>query len=221
VCGSRTGADAIRCENDDRGATAQSELNRVLKQAAQAHPYLVKREPPSLQRERDGSYSFTGPVFHARIARDGHVSFEDKGQVRLNAQGAQIGFDLTDAADSLAKHELYSAEKQWFLDQTVALRDQLSESFQISERARTKRELERALDRIFDRQDDAAHKHAALFALWQDCSADADGADVRRVVELFIRTKLPVGSPLEFSREEIERLNRDAANGTPFDPYRG
>ncbi|HEY2734983.1 MAG TPA: hypothetical protein VGI70_13400 [Polyangiales bacterium] len=221
VCGSRAGPAAVSCEpKDDRAASAQAELNRTLKHAAQDHPYLVQREPPSLQRDRDGSYSFVGPVFHAKIALDGHVSFEDKGQVRLGTGGAQIGFDLTDAVDSLSKHELYSAEKQWFLDETVALRDQLANAFQIAERARTKRELERALARIVDSEDDVPRKRAAVFALWQDCGADADGDGVRRVVELFIRSKMPEGSPLGFSAEEIEHLNRNAATGIRFDPYR-
>jgi hypothetical protein len=220
VCNPRSPVAADRCEPHAERPSAQEELTRSLQQSAHTLAHLTKREAPQLQREADGGYRFTGAVFSARIGVDGHVAFEDKAAVQLSSGGPGLGFDLNDAVDSLMKHELYSAEKRWFLDQTAAVREQLADAFRVAEVARAKRYIEQALERILAAPNDAAHKHAALFALWQDCGDDADAASVRRVVEAFVQRRMPAGSALGFDAAELERLNADRSGMRRFDPYR-
>jgi hypothetical protein len=220
ACNPHNSATSDRCEAPhDAQATAQAELTHALQQAAHDVPHLAKREPPELHREADGSFRFTGPVFSAHIALDGQVAFEDKAGVRLG-KGASLGFDLNDAVESALGHELYSAEKHWFLDQTVAVREKLADTFRVTELARAQRSLERALERIVDSADDVPHKHAAVFALWQDCDDDADAGSVRHVVEAFVRAHMPEGSALGFDAAELERLNAERSGMRHFDPYR-
>jgi hypothetical protein len=220
VCNPRSLAAADRCEPHVEGPSAQEQLTRSLEQSAHTLAHLTKREAPQLQREADGGYRFRGPVFSARIGIDGQVAFEDKPGVQLGSGGGSLGFDLNDAVESLMKHQLYSAEKRWFLDQTAAIREQLADAFRIAELARAKRYLDQALERIAAGSDDAAHKHAAVFALWQDCGDDADAANVRRVVEAFVRRRMPEDSALGFDAAELGRLNADRSGMRRFDPYR-
>jgi hypothetical protein len=220
VCNPHSSVPTEACETRPTRPSAQEELTRSLQQAAHSVAHLAKREPPQLQSEADGGYSYRGSVFGARIGLDGQVAFQDKAGVHIGPGGASLGFDLTDAVDSLMKHELYSAEKRWFLDQTVALRDQLADAFRATELARAKRSLERALERIVASATSAPHKHDAVFALWQDCGDDADAASVRRVVEAFVRKRMPEGSDVGFDPAELERLNATRIGMRPFDPYR-
>jgi hypothetical protein len=220
VCNPRSSVPTDACETRPARPSAQEELTRSLQQAAHSVAHLAKRDPPQLQREVDGAYSYRGSVFGARIGLDGQVAFQDKAGVHIGPGGASLGFDLTDAVDSLMKHELYSAEKRWFLDQTVALRDQLADAFRVAELARAKRSLEQELERIVASTTSAAHKHDAVFALWQDCGDDADAASVRRVVEAFVRKRMPEDSDVGFNAVELERLNAARTGMRPFDPYR-
>jgi hypothetical protein len=220
VCNPRSQAAADRCEPRVERPSAQEELTRSLQQSAHTLAHLTKREAPQLQREADGGYRFTGRVFSARIGVDGQVAFDDKPGVQLGSGGASLGFDLNDAVESLMKHQLYTAEKRWFLDQTAAVREQLADAFRVAELARAKRYLEQALERIAAGSDDTAHKHAAVFALWQNCGDDADAANVRRVVEAFVRRRMPEDSALGFDAAELGRLNADRSGMRRFDPYR-
>jgi hypothetical protein len=220
LCNPQSSVPAEACETRDARPSAQEELTRSLQQAAHSVAHLAKREAPQLQHEADGGYSYRGSVFSARIGLDGQVAFDDKPGVHIGPGGASLGFDLSDAVDSLTKHELYSAEKRWFLDQTIAVRGQLADAFRAVELMRAKRSLEQALERIVASANSAPHKHDAVFALWQDCGDDADAANVRRVVEVFVRKRMPEGSNLGFDAAELERLNAARSGMRPFDPYR-
>jgi hypothetical protein len=81
--------------------------------------------------------------------------------------------------------------------------------------------LERALETILAApQLDPAHKRQRVLGLWEDCGDDAESADTRRLVELFVRTRMPEGSELGFPKAELERFNRGRTGPRAFNPYR-
>jgi hypothetical protein len=221
VCNPRMNQPAGVCASTPTEASRNDELRRSLQTAARAVPHLAPREPPHLQRQADGSYRYDGHVFQANVGLDGEVAFEDAAQLHANPLPLGGGFDLYDAIEKhVLKKELYSAEKTWFLEQTVALREELATQFRASEWSRTKRALERELDRIFAADSGMAEKHAAIIALWENCGEDAEAAHVRALVEDFIRRRLPRGSSLAFSDDELRRVNRERVGMRAFDPYR-
>jgi outer membrane biosynthesis protein TonB len=218
--------DQGACKPEDLAARAQRELDSSLRQAANAPAYRQKREPPELHRQGDGTYRYDGHVFSARIRDDGQVEFAD-GAAGLDGPstigiGVAGHFDLNDAIEGAMGKERYTAEKRWFLEQTVELRDKLAASARNRERFQARRLLERALERILSASElDAPHKRERVLGLWEDCGDDAEAADTRRIVEVFVRTRMPEGSDLGFTKSELERFNRGRSGATAFNPYRG
>jgi hypothetical protein len=222
--GASNGAPA--CPADDRAAFIKRDLDYGFRQAANAPAYRVKREPPELHRQADGSYRYDGHVFTARIRDDGHVEFFD-GTSGIDGP-ATIGigvaghFDFNDAIENgLTGKELSTSEKRWFLEQTAELRDKLMAAARTKENADARRMLERALERILHaRELDPAHKRERILALWEDCGDDAESADTRRIVEAFVRTRMPEVSEFGFTKSELERFNRGRSGSRAFNPYR-
>ncbi|HKP56582.1 MAG TPA: hypothetical protein VJV78_07680 [Polyangiales bacterium] len=209
-----------------RDELAQDRLNQSLRQSARSLAHLAPRDPPVLHREADGGYRFNGHVFTAKIEPDGQVRFADDSVASLqgpatNGPGVGAKFDLTDAIQRAMGDESYSAEKRWFLEQTAELREQLSSAARAKERAAGRRYLERELEGILLAHElDPAQKRARVFEVWQDCGDDADSADTRRLVEVFVRARMPEGSELGFSPAELARLNAARRGLRQFDPYR-
>jgi hypothetical protein len=207
-------------------AAAQATLDRNLQAAASNIPHLKAREKPVLKPRSDGSYDYDGHVYRARVLRDGQVEFADNG-TQAELRPSLIPFKVTgDISDLVERHvlgkELYSAEKLWFLDQTRELRDKLATAYRLEEAARARRELEKQLQRILeDRALDAAQKHGALFALWQDCGDDGQAEATRRQVESFVQRFMPRGSDLGFTQDELDRMNAQRAGMRQFRPYAG
>lgn len=227
VCNPRgSSSEAAACSPSDRAAFVQRELDESFRQAANAPKYRVKRDAPELHREGDGGFRYDGPVFTARIRGDGGVDFADSTSgvdgLATIGPGVRGHFDPSDMLDhALTGKELYSAEKRWFLEQTVELREKLTAAARDQERSAARRSLERALEQILAaRELGAAHKRERILALWDDCGDDAEATDARRIVQAFVRARLPEGSDLGFTREELERFNRGRSGVRVFDPYR-
>jgi hypothetical protein len=218
-------ADGGTCQPRSRDELAQDRLNQSLRQSARSLAHLATREPPVLHREADGGFRFQGHVFSAKIEPDGHVRFADAAAASIDgpattSPGVSGSFDLNDAVQHAMGDELYTAEKRWFLDQTAELRGQLADAARARERAVGRRYLERELERILAaRELDPTQKRARVFALWQDCGDDADSADARRIVEAFVRLRMPEGSALGFVPAELEHWNAARHGMRPFDPY--
>lgn len=217
---------AAACPADDRAALIERDLDYRFRQAANAPGYKVKREPPELHRQGDGSYRYDGHVFTARIRDDGHVEFFDgtsgiDGPAKMGI-GVAGHFDVNDVIENgLTGKELYTSEKRWFLEQTAELRDKLTAAARTKENAEARRMLERALERILlARELDPAHKRERILALWEDCGDDAESADTRRIVEVFVRTRMPEASELGFTKSELDRFNRGRSGSRAFNPYR-
>ncbi len=114
----------------------------------------------------------------------------------------------------------YSYERNWFLDQTQALRDRLADRAAVLARGAALARLPKRLRAIWSDPSRSAHaRRTAIFALWDDCADDEVGARARHIVERFIRTNLPSGSADAYTAEELRALNARRASPVPFTPY--
>jgi hypothetical protein len=227
-CGARAAEGLNDCEPSEAqtGQAAQAALSRDLNAVASHVPHLQKREPPVLKRRSDGSYAYEGGVFQAVVRPDGKVEFRDT-SIRAELRPSWVPFVVVADLNDLVEHEvldreLYSAEKQWLLNETRELREKLAGEARRRERLEANRELERTLRGIVD--DPAltvAQKHEAIFLIWQDCGEDADAQAHRRAVDNFVRRYLPQGSALAFHSDELDRMNSTRPTLQPFQPYAG
>jgi hypothetical protein len=231
-------ATALRCaertqgQNDcaptqaETGRAAQAALTRDLNAVASSVPHLRAREHPVLRRRSDGSYAYEGGVFQAVVRPDGKVEFRDT-SIRAELRPSLIPFvviaDLNDVVErDVLDRELYSAEKQWLMDETRELREQLASESRRRELLDANRALERTLRGILDDNAlSAAQKHESLFLLWQDCGEDAQAQAHRRAVDSFVRRYMPQGSALGFRDQELEHFNTARAGLQKFEPYAG
>lgn len=225
-CGERASASENSCAptQAETGQAAQAALMRDLNAVASHVPHLQKREPPVLKRRSDGSYAYEGGVFQALVRPDGKVEFRDT-SVRAELRPSWVPFvviaDINDLVErDVLSRELYSAEKQWLLDETRELRGKLASESRRRELQDANRALERTLRGILD--DPAlsvAQKHEAMFLVWQDCGEDAQAQAHRRAVDSFVRRYMPDLSALAFRSEELERFNNSRPGLQRFDPY--
>jgi hypothetical protein len=201
-------------------SVAQDRLQRSLDQAAVARPYLDRRPPPQLHRQLDGSYTYRGPLFAARIAKDGSVSIEDAAVVQPGPMPLMGTFDLTDAVDSARGKPLYPAEKRWFMEQTAGLRAELAARDRSATLSRGRLQLRAQFEHILaDAEISAAQKRAEVFALWNDCADDETGTEAQRLIEQLVRLHMPRGSELGYASNELDQLNRRRIGRRVFAPY--
>jgi len=149
--------------------------------------YLTRREPPKLQRHRDGTYHYRGQAFKAIVAEDGSVDFDDGSR-----QGSKLVFDLTDMLVRRRGEDPYRVEKRWFLESTEKLRDQLLELWRAKLERRAILKLRGRLIRVFE--DDTLtdrQKAAHVVAIFQD-TADGDaGTAARSAIAEFVADSMP------------------------------
>jgi len=149
--------------------------------------YLTRREPPKLQRHRDGTYHYQGQAFKAIVAEDGSVEFDDGSR-----QGSKLAFDLTDMLLRRRGKDPYRMEKRWFLESTEELRDHLLELWRAKLERRAILKLRGRLIRIFE--DDTLtdrQKAAHVIAMFQD-TADGDaGIAARSAIVEFVADSMP------------------------------
>jgi hypothetical protein len=168
-----------------------------------------------------GEYEFKGKAFHARIARDGRVSFDDK-SIR-DFKGLSGGFDITDMVMRAKGNDPYRAEKQAFMNQTEAMRKKMAQSALRERVAASLANLPAHLASIWhDTRQSAAERRRTLYETWKD-GAESDnnvdaGQNACEIVETFVRRYLPEGSPDAYSEEELAMLNRGQKK--KFQPYR-
>lgn len=225
-CGNRATQGQSDCAPSEAeiGQAAQAALTRDLSAAAHNVAHLKAREHPKLKRRSDGSYAYEGGAFQATIRPDGDVEFRDtaiRGEIKISPAPLLYNADLNDLVEKhMLGRELYSAEKQWLINETKALRDQLAGEFRRREQQGANRELERVLREVLDDEKlTLAKKHEAIFLLWQDCGEEAH--QHREAVVRFVRRYLPKGSALSFLVDEIQRLNSSRKGLPKFQPYAG
>jgi hypothetical protein len=136
----------------DRTAYFEERLEQLLRRDATARSYLTPREPPRLRKLASGGYEWKGHAFTARIDPAGRVTFIDrpafyydglatpqkvqtsplterasdpKSQFVKMVGGLLFRFDLTDLLQRAIHDDPYGVERDWFLEQTRALREEL------------------------------------------------------------------------------------------------
>ncbi|MGB8329874.1 MAG: hypothetical protein WCE62_07085 [Polyangiales bacterium] len=149
--------------------------------------YLTQREPPKLQRHRDGTYHYRGLAFRAIVAEDGSVEFEDGSR-----QGSKIVFDLTDMVLRRHGEDPYRVEKRWFLESTEALREDLLEVWRAKLERRALLKLRGRLLRVFEDETlTAPQKVARIVAMFRDAADDDTGVAARTAIAEFVAQSMP------------------------------
>jgi hypothetical protein len=149
--------------------------------------YLSRREPPNLQRHRDGTYRYRGQAFKAIVEKDGSVVFDDGYR-----QGTTLRFDITDVMMRRRGEDPYRVEKNWFLKGTAEFRQELFERWRAKQAILALRKLRRRLLNIFENGTlSDQQKSAGVIAMFQDTPDDQAGAAARGAIEEFVADRMP------------------------------
>jgi hypothetical protein len=185
-------AKASQGEGEGLRAT-EAETRNYFEGVGDKH-YLSRREPPKLQRHRDGTYRYRGQAFKAIVEKDGSVAFDDGYR-----QGTTLKFDITDVMMRRRGEDPYRVEKNWFLEGTVELRQELYERWRTKQTLLALRKLRRLLLHIFENGSlSDQQKSARVIAMFQDTSDDEAGAAARGAIEEFVADRMPTtGLPHE------------------------
>jgi hypothetical protein len=119
------------------------------------------------------------------------------------------GFDLTDEIMRGLGHDPYALEKAHFLSATFEFRIKLAIEAK-------KLALEKALDQLPARLDElwrdgrysARERRRILYELWNELDATPEGERAARMIDDFIRRRLPCGGPDTYTRAELEGFTR-------------
>jgi hypothetical protein len=149
--------------------------------------YLTVRDPPKLRRHRDGTHHYQGHAFKAVVEPDGSVTFDDGYD-----QGVTVRFDITDAIMRRRGEDPYRVEKNWFLEGTQELRQELYERWQAKQTLVAIRKLRTRLLRISENETlTGSEKAARVIALFQDTADDEAGALARNAISEFVADRMP------------------------------
>jgi hypothetical protein len=170
-----------------------------------------------------GSAAFTRPSDVPGVAIDRMGQPDPPSMRRLPLQpdifGAGWRFDVTDEVMRLHDEDPYRQQKADFLTATFEMRSGLAARAHDANIRLALGALPDHLDMIWrDPGMAPAEKRQVLFALWQETSDTQEGQEARRVIETFIRTNLPPGSPYAYSAAELARYRAEEAPAR-FDPY--
>ncbi|HEX6835833.1 MAG TPA: hypothetical protein VF334_04635 [Polyangia bacterium] len=181
-----------------------------------------KEERFPLKLESDG-YHYDGPSFSAKIAMDGHVSFDDH-SIR-DFKGLSGGFDITDLAMKGHHQDPYRYEKEKFMDTTSKLRAELTAKARKERLESSLAALPAHLEQVWsDGSHSARERRGVLYAMWREAAGSDDevgaaGRKARATIEAFIRERLPAGSENAFTDDELRRYNA-RTGAVKFEPYR-
>jgi hypothetical protein len=191
-------------------------LQEHVERAASTVPHLAKNPPPRLRRDTNGEYHYEGIGFTGLIRKDGTVDLTDRAAASVAPIPIAGTFDL----DRMLDPNVYSAEKRRFLEETETLRNELAEQERERVLAQGRFRLRGKLEGILANDALAPlQKRAAIFGLWDDCAEDATGSEAQRLVEAFVRERLPRGSSLGYGDAELAELNARRASARRFDSY--
>jgi hypothetical protein len=179
-----------------------------------------KEDFPLTSLGRDG-YAYKGPQFSAHIMSDGTVSFDDK--IVRDFKGLSGTFDIADIVMKQKHEDPYRHEKKKFLNATAELREKMAKQARAEEMQSSLSGLPTHLLAVWgDRRRSAHERRELLFKIWSEAAVTEDdrsagGAEARKMIEAFIRDRLPQGSPDGYTDDELEAYNR--GGHVRFDPY--
>jgi hypothetical protein len=160
--------------------------------------HLSVREPPKLRLHQDGTHHYRGHAFRAVVENDGSVTFDDG-----YAQGATVRFDITDAVMRRRGEDPYRVEKDWFLEGTEELRQELFDRWRAKQALVAIRKLRARLNRIAENDAlSGSGKSALVIAMFRDTSDDEVGASARDAIAQFVAERMPrVELPVDSSAD--------------------
>jgi hypothetical protein len=119
------------------------------------------------------------------------------------------GFDLTDEILRGLGHDPYALDKAHFLSATFEFRIKLAIEAQ-------KLAMQKALDQLPARLDElwsdgrysARERRRILYELWSELDSTPEGERAARIMDDFIRKRLPCGSPETYTGAELEGFTK-------------
>ena len=135
------------------------------------------------------------------------------------------GFDATDWMMRRHGQDPYASKKLAFLDTTRDERVQIGNRHRAEQLTHATQLMQRNLDALWAATLDLAARKRALFELWDECAETGDpdlvagGQAARRLVIGAIRARLPAGSPLAFTPDELAAFARAKQSRAAFAPY--
>ena len=172
--------------------------------------------------EKGGGYKFDGKNFIAHIKPDGALDFENRFPIGFQ-KGGTFTFDATDLVMRSKKQDPYAAEKRRFIEFSDKVRTELREKALKEQRETALATLQQQLQDVWNSGRSGAARRRDIYEKWQDCSddkAEALSRKGRRIIEDFVRTYLPSGSPEAYTAEELQKINAERQGLPSFDPYR-
>jgi hypothetical protein len=204
----------------DPRAVAQAFLRATeptLDQKARGHPARgdsgSRRSaamPSMLHAEADGTYSYAGTGFSAKVLADGNLTMQDH-HARMGSGG--LIFDLTGAAERAAGNDPYRSERTTFLAATREFRESLARRADEQTLLRTLLTVRRKPGLSL------ALRKTRTFELWDEMAEDEQGQEGRRIVEAFVREHYAEADYSNFNEQELELLNAQRNSRQKFAPY--
>ncbi|MBI2375831.1 MAG: hypothetical protein HYV07_17695 [Deltaproteobacteria bacterium] len=197
-------------------------------------PGASEAEPgPTLEARAGGGGHAKDTEFELHVARDGTMEIEDRfpvrpPSIRLDEQGQPhvvFGFDFNDAILRALGDDPYGYEKQKLAHATREDRQRLSRAACAEDLRESLVDARARLDRVLASSLSLERKKRAFFELWDQCVEDGPEETVRVAMQIratvlaFVVANLPANSPLGYTEEELERLNRTRASRQAFAPY--
>lgn len=212
----------------ERRADLNREHSAFLSTKANEKEWATPREPPRFAPRRDGSYTYSGHAFSARINPDGSIVFSDREGMNFSdlgtndgkSAGVRFSFDLADGAHRRRGSDPYRAEREYVMQGSEEIREKLMAEHRAKEAERGLRRIEAKLHTIWNASRDLAAKRRAIFRVWDDLSDDEMGARARAIVIAFIKENAPAGEEAAYNESELSSLNARRASRERFDPYR-
>ena len=171
--------------------------------------------------EKGGGFKFEGKNFIAHIKPDGGLAFDNRFPIGFN-KGGTFSFDITDLAMRGKKQDPYAAEKRRFIEFSEKMRTDMRNKALKEQRENALATLGQQLHDLWANGRSAAARRRDIYEMWEDCSDDKNetlGRKGRHIIEDFIRTSLPSGSPEAYTAEELEKIASSREGLPPFKPY--
>lgn len=191
---------AAREVSDAQGegtSAAEVELRNYF-EGAGSKRHLSAREPPKLRLHKDGTHHYLGRAFKAIVEKDGSVTFDEGYR-----QGSTVRFDITDAVMRRRGEDPYRVEKNWVLEGTEGLRQEIFDRWRAKQALVAIRKLRARLSRIAENDAlSGSGKSTLVIAMFRDTSDDEIGASARDTIARFVAERMPgVALPFEQSAD--------------------
>ncbi len=190
-------------------------------------------ESPDFVSNGDGSYRHDTKTWSARVGADGRVHLSDKPSI----QGGLIfapplivfggTFDATDMLMRWLGEDPYQYQKLQFMKRTFERRAVMRKRASARQMERALVALPAYLRAVWNQTSwSPALRRRVLFALWDEAAERGNaqtrdgGRRARRLIELFVQTNLPPGSPKGYTARELMVLNQARTSIASFTPYR-